>query len=57
MPEVGATREEGRQEAHFDLVVILFSFFSKCTIFLSAAEKMLILPFVIKFLFLFLVLF
>lgn len=55
MPEVGATREEGREEGHFDLVVILFFFLTALSAFLSAAEKMLMLPFVIKLLFLFLI--
>lgn len=56
MPEVGATREDGREEVHFDLVVILFFFFlTSLSVFLSAAEKMLMLPFVIKLLFLFLI--
>lgn len=37
MAEVGATREERREEAHFDLVVILF-FFLTALSFSSAAE-------------------
>lgn len=58
MPEAGVTREEGKEEAHFDLVVMILFFFSlnALPVFLSAAEKMLMLPFVIKLLFLFLIL-